>query len=175
MNTEIRSWRVVVRTKRRRVDQQERAVRSARAELAAREADTAAAQQEQARRSSVLEAARKIVAGMISGSAAFDPAVMLVRRYQVSDRESELRQAEQQTREALAEEEAAQAALARACTSLRRLERQRDASIDHLNRVVAAELNAQEDRQDEEAEETAASRLLTAHRVQAESAHGKRI
>lgn len=171
----IRSWRSVLRVKQRRTAQQEEAVQAARAALAARAAEHAAARDELARRVAAHAAACAQLRDMLTGTRTFDPLAAIVRRHHMDDRDAERHTAEQLTQKAAAGEEAARTGLAQARALLQRMEQQLDAVREQLRRALDAQEQAEEDQQDEDAEETAVSRLLALARAVPEGGRVARI
>lgn len=164
MNT-VKTWKMLVRMKERRIRQQEEAVAEARQSVRECEAGLEKARNAEARRQAEFDAAHGALFDLYAGTEAFTPELALMRKRQIDSSEQELKQAQHETgvheqRVATVREE-----LREAQAQLQRLEQQLQMFKDELDKAMRAAELAQEDAQDEDAEETAVSRLLAASRA----------
>lgn len=166
----VKTWKVLVRMKERRIQRQEEAVAEARESVRECEAGLEKARHAEARRQAEFDAARTALLDLYTGARAFTPELALMRKRQIDSSEQDLKQAQHETstheqRVATVREE-----LREAQAQLQRLQQQLQTFKDELDKAVRAHELAQEDAQDEDAEETAVARLLAAGRALAEEA-----
>lgn len=160
----IKGLRTLVRLKSRRAEQAEAALQQS---IGAMQGEEAAHAEVTAAQEAALDAERarrdRLASATGEGHRFLGNDVVALQML-VEDAQARSADARRQTAQAAARVEAARGEVQRCRASLHRARQQLEDAQERLQQVLAAAERAQEDAQDEEAEETAAARMLAAAR-----------
>lgn len=160
----IKGLRTLVRLKSRRAEQAEAALHKS---IGAMQGEEAAHAEVLAAQAQVLDAERarrdRLASATGEGNRFLGNDVVALQML-VAEAQSQSADAQRQADQAAARVEAARGEVQRCRASLHRARQQLEDAQERLQRIIAAAERAQEDAQDEEAEETAAARMLAAAR-----------
>lgn len=167
MANPLRSFDLLLRLKRRRIDQLEELAESQAQQVRASQDELAQAEAaEQGCRSEQEAFSAKILAMLDSGQG-FQPSKLVTMRHVLDTLADQTRRAEAETRQAAQRLEQARDALAQTRRAIQRAEQQLEKLRERREQIARDIELAQEDTQDEESEEAAVARLVAGMRDEA--------